>query len=169
MLICVNMNHISHHRGNLRWLSISSFIRYRSMLTMFDKYYLEKGVALETPILFGVQHSYRTSYTDVQSILQPYHAVDWVLLRDFFDARLSTGGMLYYQNFFMILQLFQEPKTTFLISLKLYIWFLWLYLFYGCICFVFCCVYLYVVNCGCICFVFCCVYLYVVNCGCICN
>ena len=30
------------------------------MLTMFDKYYLEKGVALEPPILFGVQHSYRT-------------------------------------------------------------------------------------------------------------
>ena len=51
---------ISHHRGNLRWLSISSFIRYRSMLTMFDNYYLEKGVALEPPILFGVQHSYRT-------------------------------------------------------------------------------------------------------------
>ena len=51
---------ISHHRDNLRWLSISSFIRYRSMLTMFDNYYLEKGVALEPPILFGVQHSYRT-------------------------------------------------------------------------------------------------------------
>ena len=51
---------ISHHRGNLRWLSISSFIRYRSMLTMFDNYYLEKGAALESPILFGVQHSYRT-------------------------------------------------------------------------------------------------------------
>ena len=62
--------------------------------------------------------------------------IDWVLLRHFFDARLSTGGMLYRQNFFMILQLF--PATyldTFLISLKLYIWFLWLYLFYGCICF----------------------------------
>ena len=53
-------DHISHHRGNLRWLSVSSFIRYRSMLTMFDKYYLEKGVALEPPILFGVQLSYRT-------------------------------------------------------------------------------------------------------------
>ena len=47
----------------------------------------------------------------------------------FFDARLSTGGMLYRQNFFMILQLF--PATyldTFLISLNLYkiIWLLWL-------------------------------------------
>ena len=30
------------------------------MLTMFDEYYLEKGVALEPPILFVVQHSYRT-------------------------------------------------------------------------------------------------------------
>ena len=50
-------DHISHHRGNLRWLSISSFIRNCSMLTMFDKYHLGKGVALEPPILFGVQHS----------------------------------------------------------------------------------------------------------------
>ena len=67
-------DHISHHRGNLRWLSISSFIRYRSMLTMFDKYYLEKGVALEPPILFFLYSIHIE--LDVQSILQPYHAVD---------------------------------------------------------------------------------------------
>ena len=80
--------------------------------------------------------------------------------------------MLYRRHFFMILQLF--PATyldTFLISLKLYIWFLWLYLFYGCICFVFCCVYLYVVNCGCICnYRYCCVcYLYYYVCKYLCS
>ena len=53
-------DHISHHRGNLRWLSISSFIRYRSLLTMFENYYLNKGVALAPPISFGIQHTYRT-------------------------------------------------------------------------------------------------------------
>ena len=65
---------ISHHRGHLRWLSISSFIRYRSMLTMFDNYYLEKGVALEPPVFYLVYSI--LIELDVQSILQPYHAVD---------------------------------------------------------------------------------------------
>ena len=54
---------VSHHRSNLRWLSISSFIRYRSMLTMCDNYYLNKGVALELPILFGIQNSYGTRFS----------------------------------------------------------------------------------------------------------
>ena len=149
-------DHISQRRGNLQWLSISSFIRYRSMLTIFDKCYLEKGFALESPILFGVvQHSYRTRCPKHFAAI-PRCRLNFT--KRFFDARLSTGGMLYHQNFFMVLKLF--PATyldTFLISLKLYIWFLWLYLFYGCICFtvvfvlIFCCVYLYVANCGCIC------------------
>ena len=30
------------------------------MLTMCDNYYLDKGVALELPILFGIQNSYGT-------------------------------------------------------------------------------------------------------------
>ena len=108
----------THHRGNLRWLSISSFIRYRSMLTMFDNYYLEKGVALEPPILFGVQHSYSTRRPKYFAAI-PRCRLSFT--KRFFGARLSTGGMLYRRHFFMILQLF--PATyldTFLISLKLY-------------------------------------------------
>ena len=66
-------DHISHHRGNLQWLSISSFIRYRSMLTMFDKYYLEKELLWN--LQFYLVHSILIEL-DVQSILQPYHAVD---------------------------------------------------------------------------------------------
>ena len=125
-------DHISHHRGNLRWLSISSFIRYRSMLTMFDKYYLEKGVALEPPILFGAQHSYRTRC--------PKYFAAIPRCRLSFTKRFFRCQAIHWWNalpseFFMISQLF--PATyldTFLISLKLYVWFLWLYLF----CFVVC-------------------------------
>ena len=42
------------------------------MLTMFDKYYLEKEVALEPPIYLVYSILIEL---DVQSILQPYHAV----------------------------------------------------------------------------------------------
>ena len=107
------------------------------MLTMFDKYYLEKGVALEPTILFGVQHSYRARCPKHFAAI-PRCRLSFI--KRFFDARLSTGRIIYHQNFFMILQLFPATYLDTLISLNLYIWFLWLYLFYGCICFDFCCV-----------------------------
>ena len=53
-------DHVSFHRARLRWLPVSMFIRYRSLLTMFYNYYLSKGVALNPPILFGTQHSNET-------------------------------------------------------------------------------------------------------------
>ena len=54
-------DHVSFHRARLRWLPVSMFIsEYRSLLTMFYNYYLNKGVALNPPILFGTQHSYET-------------------------------------------------------------------------------------------------------------
>ena len=52
--------HMTFHRARLRWLPVSIFIRYRSLLTMFYNYDLNKGVALNPPILFGTQHSYET-------------------------------------------------------------------------------------------------------------
>ena len=70
------------------------------MLTMFDKYYLEKGVALEPPILFGVQHSYRTRCPKYFAAI-PRCRLSFT--KRFFYARLSTSGMLYRWNFFMIL------------------------------------------------------------------
>ena len=60
-------DHVSFHRARLRWLPVSMFIRYRSLLTMFYNCYLSKGVALNPPILFGTQHSYEL---DNQSIVQ---------------------------------------------------------------------------------------------------
>ena len=53
-------DHVSLHRASLRWLPVSVFIRYRSLLTMFYNHYLSKGVALNPPISFGTQHSYET-------------------------------------------------------------------------------------------------------------
>ena len=61
-------DHVSFHRARLRWLPVSMFIRYRSLLTMFYNCYLSKGVALNPPILFGTQHSYET--IDNQSTVQ---------------------------------------------------------------------------------------------------
>ena len=49
-------DHISNHRAALDWLSISSFVQYHSLLTMYHHHYLHKGIALEPPLLFGRQH-----------------------------------------------------------------------------------------------------------------
>ena len=55
-------DHISYCRANLGWLPFSLFVQYRSLLTMFHKYYSDKGIALRPPILLGRQHSYGTRY-----------------------------------------------------------------------------------------------------------
>ena len=110
-------DHISHHRSNLKWLPVSSFIRYRSLLTMFDNYYLKKGVALAPPISFGVQHTYRTRCPQHFAVI-PHCRLSFT--KRFFGVRLSTGGILYHQTFFVIFPPF--PATylnTFLILLNL--------------------------------------------------
>ena len=96
---------VSFHRARLRWLPVSMFIRYRSLLTMFYNYYLSKGVALNPPILFGTQHSYETRQSKHcagvvrcrQSFTQRffwYQAATWwnslpsILLTDSFSSSL---------------------------------------------------------------------------------
>ena len=88
------------------------------MLTMFDNYYLEKGVALEPPILFGVQNSYRTRC--------PKYFAAIPRCRLSFTKRFFRCQAIHWWNalpsaFFHDITTF--PATyldTFLISLKLY-------------------------------------------------
>ena len=78
-------DHVSFHRARLKWLPVSMFMRYRSLLTMFYNYYLSKGVALNPLILFGTQHSYETR--------QPKHYSGIVRCRKSFAQKIfSVSG-----------------------------------------------------------------------------
>ena len=51
---------VSQCRAGLRWLPVSQFIRYRSVLAMLGQHNLGEVAACSPPITFGCKHSYRT-------------------------------------------------------------------------------------------------------------
>ena len=53
-------DHMSQHRAWLGWLPVDSFVKYRSLLTLFYDYYIGEGVALNPAIQFGRTHCYET-------------------------------------------------------------------------------------------------------------
>ena len=53
-------DHVSQHRACLGWLPVESFVRYRSLITLFRDYYVDRGVSLDSAFQFGRTHSYGT-------------------------------------------------------------------------------------------------------------
>ena len=53
---------VSQCRAGLRWLAVSQFIQYRSILAMLGKDYLGEGVAFSPPVTFGCKHSNGTRF-----------------------------------------------------------------------------------------------------------
>ena len=49
-------DHLSHHRHQLNWLSVSSLLKFRSLCVM-HKIYHHNNVPLDPPITFGSQNS----------------------------------------------------------------------------------------------------------------
>ena len=39
-------DHVSQHRAHLEWLPVESFVRYRSLITLFQDYYVGRGVSV---------------------------------------------------------------------------------------------------------------------------
>ena len=56
-------NHVTHHQKKLNWLSISSFVKYRSLCVM-NNIYMNKDNNLFNPsISFGQNHCYKTRHS----------------------------------------------------------------------------------------------------------
>ena len=53
-------DHVSQHRTRLGWLPVESFVKYRSLITLFRDYYVGRGVSLNPALQFGRTHSYGT-------------------------------------------------------------------------------------------------------------
>ena len=53
-------DHVSQHRACLGWLPVESFVKYRSLITLFRDYYVGRGVSLNPALQFGRTHSYGT-------------------------------------------------------------------------------------------------------------
>ena len=51
---------VSQCRAGLRWLPVSQFIQYRSVLPILGQHYLGEGVVFSPPITFGRKQSYGT-------------------------------------------------------------------------------------------------------------
>ena len=53
-------DHVSQYRAQLGWLPVDSFIKYRSLLSLFRNYYTGRGVPRNPEFVFGRTHSYAT-------------------------------------------------------------------------------------------------------------
>ena len=67
------------HRTRLRWLPIDSFVKYRSLLTLFHDYYIGEGVILTPAIQFGRNHLYE--------IRHPPHHVNSFRFKNLFGQK----------------------------------------------------------------------------------
>ena len=56
-------DHVTYHRHQLNWLSVSSMIRYRSLCVMHGIYH-HNNVSFDLPIIFGSTHAYRTRWSE---------------------------------------------------------------------------------------------------------
>ena len=63
-------DHVSYHRHQLNWLSVSSMIRYRSLCVMHGIYH-HNNVPFDPPIIFGSTHAYRTRWSE--RLIQPVY------------------------------------------------------------------------------------------------
>lgn len=50
------------HRKNLKWLSVQSLVKYRSLCAM-NQIYVGQNTLLDPSISFGKQHDYNTRYS----------------------------------------------------------------------------------------------------------
>jgi len=53
-------DHVSNHRECLGWLPVNSFVRYRSLLTLFRDYYTSRSIPFNPALEFGHSHYYET-------------------------------------------------------------------------------------------------------------
>ena len=61
-------DHVSEHRANFDWLSVSSLIKYRCLCAL-HKIYMGDGTMLDPPVVFGTDHKYHTRSS--QKLIQP--------------------------------------------------------------------------------------------------
>ena len=61
-------DHVSEHRANFNWLSVSSLIKYHCLCAL-HKIYMGDGTMLDPPVVFGTNHNYHTRSS--QKLIQP--------------------------------------------------------------------------------------------------
>ena len=61
-------DHVSEHRANFDWLSVSSLIKYCCLCALY-KIYMGDGTMLDPPVVFGTNHKYHTRSS--QKFIQP--------------------------------------------------------------------------------------------------
>ena len=83
-------DHVSEHRANFDWLSVSSLIKYRCLCAL-HKIYMGDGTMLDPPVVLELIINITL---DLLRNLFSQHFVDYPLLRNCLDILLRTGGMI---------------------------------------------------------------------------
>ena len=92
-------DHVSQYRAQLGWLPVDSFIKYRSLLSLFRDYYTGRGVPLNPEFEFGRTHSYATRC--------PVHCINTLRFKKSFSQRHFRHGTSIWWNS-LPLKLFQN-------------------------------------------------------------
>ena len=79
-------DHVSNHRERLGWLPVDSFVRYHSLLTLFQDYYTTRSVPFNPNMR-----------PDVLPIIYQQFFQGQNFVRDIFNTKCHLGGIVYLQ------------------------------------------------------------------------
>jgi len=96
-------DHVSNHRECLGWLPVDSFVRYRSLLTLFQDYYTSRSVPFNPAFEFGGTH-FNNSSKD--GILSETFSTQSVALVELLTCKLVSGHFwVPWQSFCLLISM----------------------------------------------------------------